>query len=80
MALGLTEPLIETSNRNISRGNRGGQCAGLTTLPSSCANSLEIQEPQPPGTLRACPGLYWDGFTYIKEFANQVLGLNHLII
>ena len=26
---------------------------GLTTLPSSCADYLEIWEPQPPGKLRA---------------------------
>jgi len=30
---------------------------GLTTLPSSCADFLEIWEPQPPGTFKACPGL-----------------------
>ena len=34
-----------------------GRCVGLTTLPPSCADCLEIGEPQPPGTLRACPGL-----------------------
>jgi hypothetical protein len=34
-----------------------GRCEGLTTLPPSCADCLEIWEPQPPGTLRACPGL-----------------------
>jgi len=38
-------------------GDKGGLWAGLTTLPPSCANCLEILEPQPPGTLRACPGL-----------------------
>jgi hypothetical protein len=27
---------------------------GLTTLPPSCADCLEVWEPQPPGTLRAC--------------------------
>jgi hypothetical protein len=26
-------------------------------LPPSCADCLEIWEPEPPGTLRACPGL-----------------------
>ena len=26
--------------------------------------TLEIWEPQPPGTLRASPGLYRDGFTF----------------
>jgi len=38
-------------------GGKGGRCLGLTTLPPSCANYLDIWEPQPPGTLRACPGL-----------------------
>jgi hypothetical protein len=57
MALGFTQPLTEMSNRNISWGGEGGCCVGLTTLPPSYANCLEIQEPQPSGTLRACPGL-----------------------
>ena len=56
LALGLTQPLTEMSTRNISWG-KGGQCIGLTTLPSSCAECLEIWEPQPSGTLRVCPGL-----------------------
>jgi len=38
-------------------GGKGGQCVGLTTLPPSCSDCLEIWEPQPPGTLTACPGL-----------------------
>jgi hypothetical protein len=38
-------------------GGKGGRCVGLTTLPPSCADCLEIWESQPPGTLRACPGL-----------------------
>jgi len=37
--------------------SKGGRCVGLTTLPPSCADCLEIWEPQSPGTLRACPGL-----------------------
>ena len=41
----------------IFPGGKGGRCVGLTTLPPSCADCLEIWEPQPPGTLRACPGL-----------------------
>jgi len=45
-------------------GGKGGQCVGLTTLPPSCADCLKIWEPQPPGTLRACPGLLWDCFTF----------------
>ena len=35
----------------------GGRYVGLTDLPPSCADCLEIWEPQIPGTLRACPGL-----------------------
>jgi len=38
-------------------GSKGGRCVGLTILPPSCVDCLEIWEPQPPGTLRACPGL-----------------------
>jgi len=41
----------------IFPGGKGGRCVRLTTLPSSCADCFEIWEPQPPGTLRACPGL-----------------------
>src|SRR5215510_5311847 len=62
MALGLTQPLTEMSTRNISWG-KGGRCVGLTTLPASCADCLEIWEPQTPGTLRACPGLQWNFFS-----------------
>jgi len=32
----------------------------MTTLATSCADSLEIWDPQPPGTFTACPGLLWD--------------------
>jgi len=38
-------------------GGKGDQCVGLTTLPLSKADCLEIWEPQLPGTLRACAGL-----------------------
>jgi len=49
-----------TSNRNEYQkhflGGKGSRCLGLT-LPPSCADCLEIWKPQPPGNLRACPGL-----------------------
>ena len=35
----------------------GGLCVGITTLPPSSADFLEIWDPQLPGTLGACPGL-----------------------
>jgi hypothetical protein len=38
-------------------GGKGGRCVKLTTLPPSCADRLEIWESQPPGTIRASPGL-----------------------
>jgi len=36
---------------------KGGRCIQLTTLPPLRADCLEIWEPQPPGKLRASPGL-----------------------
>jgi hypothetical protein len=56
VALGSTQPLTELSTRDCSWG-KGGLCVGQTTLPPSCADCIEIVEPQPPGTPRACPGL-----------------------
>jgi len=56
MTLGSAQPLTEMSTRKFP-GGKGGRCVGLTTLPHSCADCLEIWEHQLPGTLRACPGL-----------------------
>ena len=44
------------STRDIAWG-KGGRFVGLTALPLSCADCLEICEPEPPGILRACPDL-----------------------
>ena len=56
MALGSTQPLTEMSTRNISWGVKAAGASGgnLTTFSADCH---EIWEPEPPGTLRACPGL-----------------------
>jgi hypothetical protein len=57
------------SNRNeyqeyfLGGGGKGGRRVGLITLPPSWPDCLEIWEPQPPGTLKACPGQYRDCFT-----------------
>jgi len=44
---------------------KGGRCVGLTTLPPSCADSLEIWEPDPPGTLKVCPGTWYEEYIMI---------------
>ena len=49
MALVSTQPLTE-----MSPGDKGGRCVGLTILLPSCADCLEIL-----GDLRACPDLPW---------------------
>jgi hypothetical protein len=36
-------------------GVKDGRCLGLTTLPSSCSDCLEIWDSQPPGTRIALP-------------------------
>ena len=63
MALGLTQPPVKMSIRNIP-GGKGGRCVRLTSQPS-CAECHEIWEPKPPGTLWATPGLLRDSFTFL---------------
>ena len=53
--------LLTGMSTGILPGRKGGRPVGLTTLPPYVP--IEIWEPQPPGTLRACPGLQWDCFT-----------------
>jgi hypothetical protein len=58
MALGSTQPLTERNEyQEYFLGGKGGRCVGLTTLPPSRADCLEICTAQPPVPLRACPGL-----------------------
>ena len=41
-------------------GDKDDRCVGLTTLPPSCADCLEICEPKPPepkGHVQACIGI-----------------------
>jgi hypothetical protein len=64
MALRSAHPLTGMSTTNICPGGKSGRCVGLTPLPPSCADCREIWEPEPPGTLRAYPGLYRDCFTF----------------
>ena len=36
------------------RGDKGGRYVGLTYLPPSCTECLEIWDPKPPEPLKAC--------------------------
>jgi hypothetical protein len=49
------------TNRNeyqrVILWGKDDRCVGLTPLPPSCTNCLEIYAHQPPGTLRACSRL-----------------------
>jgi hypothetical protein len=45
------------SGKEFYANTGSSRCVGLKILPPSCADCLEIWEPQPPGTLRACLGL-----------------------
>jgi hypothetical protein len=62
----MTEPTYRRgvdSNRKeyqayfLGAGGKWVRCVGLTTLPSSYADRLEMWEPQPSRTLRVCPSL-----------------------
>ena len=68
---GHTQPLTDLNTMRID-----GRCLQLTTLPFSCADCREIWEPQPPATLRACPGLYKDFLTFTFVVAVMVWCLN----
>ena len=60
MALGSTQLLTEMSTRDISGGVKGGRYVELTTLPPSCADCLEIWEPNlldPSGSVQDCYGI-----------------------
>ena len=54
------DSLLEKRVSGIFPGVKGGRCIGLTTLPPSCANCLEIWEPQ---------GLSWPvvGLLYLYQ-------------
>ena len=55
VALGSTQPLNRNEYQESFLGVKDGRCVELTTLPHSCADFLEILEPQLPGTPRVCP-------------------------
>jgi hypothetical protein len=62
--------MILVSIPPVTEMSKGGRCVRLTTLIPSCADCREILETQTPGTLRACPGLYRDGCSFLYEVGN----------
>jgi hypothetical protein len=57
-------------NQEYLLESKCGRCVRLTTLPHSCTDCNEIWDPQTPGTLRACTGLYRDyfNFTFVSTY------------
>jgi hypothetical protein len=66
MAVVSTQPLTNEYQEYFLEG-KGGRCVGLKTFSPSYADCLEIWEPQPPGTIRACLGLYRDCLTFVVK-------------
>ena len=50
---------------------REGRCVGLTNLPLTGSDFLEIWETEPLESIRACPGLYMELFTTTLTFKNS---------
>ena len=67
----LVDPDSKRNEFQECLGGKVGRCVELATLPPSCADILEIWEPQSPGKLRAHPGLSWDCFTSYSERASH---------
>jgi hypothetical protein len=57
MVLGFDSASNRNEYQEYSLAGKGGRCVGLTTFPPLCVDCLEIWVPQPPGTIRPCPGL-----------------------
>jgi len=53
-----------SDNQGFLLGDKGGRCVGLTTLPLTLANCLEILGASNCWSRNACPGVHRNGFTY----------------
>ena len=69
LTLGSTQPPPPNRNKYHEHflWGKGGRLVGLTTLPTSYADCLEIWEPHPPGTHRAC-NKSGQGLLYLRNF------------
>jgi hypothetical protein len=77
MDMETNQPITEMSTRNISWWGKGSRCVGRTTFEPSCAECLEIWEPQPPGSFRVCPGLYRELCTFTASIFTCVKASRH---
>ena len=60
MLLGSTQLLTEMITSSIYWASKGGRSVRHTNFPHSCADCLEMWEPQPPGTpgpVQGCNGI-----------------------
>jgi hypothetical protein len=88
IALGSTHPLTQMSIRNISCVGKGSWCVGVTHLSHSCADCLELWEPQLPEILTACPWtvvregvtIYPNSFLPPSEASSSPVQLNKQLI
>ena len=81
---GVDSALIEMSTRDVSWG-KGGRCIGLTTLPPSCVNCVEILEASTSWSRKGLsrPVMIWLIFikkhqcykNYLKSFVKHIWGL-----
>ena len=65
----------KTEYQQCSLEDQDGRCISLTILPPPCADCIEMCEPRPSGTPRACPGLYRNCFTVMTEHQDQCVQL-----
>jgi hypothetical protein len=72
MALGFDSGSKRNEYQKYFLGGKGGRYAGLTTLPLSCADCLEIWEPLLPEALGEYPGLKWNSFLLCILFTHSV--------
>ena len=65
-----TLPIPRNKYQEYFLVGRGGQCVKLTASPPSCADHLEIWEPQPPGILWTRNRPFAALYKYKKECSN----------
>jgi len=84
MTKGSPQPPTKISISNISLGGggcggcKGGQCVGLPTLPTLCADGLEIWEPKTPEILKTFRHQSSDCFAFSIKVATASRRISRL--